>query len=176
VKTFGFDEGRLEVLVFREGVLSAVGHDLLLRATDLEIGVEPAGTAVRARVAAASLRVAAAMRGGRVLEGALSPGDVRDIEATLRTSVLDAARFPEIRFTSSAVTRVGDGWKVEGTLTLRGTTRPIAFAVRREADRLAADLPLDQPAFGIRPYRAMLGALRVKPEVRVRASIPAEAL
>jgi polyisoprenoid-binding protein YceI len=176
VKTFGADEARLEVLVFREGVLSAVGHDLRLRATDLEFGVGPAGSAVRVRVNAASLRVAAALRAGRVLEDGLSPDDVREIEATLRAAVLDAARFPEIRFASSAVTRAGDGWNVEGALTVRGTTRPIAFAVRRDGDRLAAEVPLDQPAFGIRPYRAMLGALRVKPEVRIRASIPAEGL
>jgi hypothetical protein len=35
---------------------------------------------------------------------------------------------------------------------------------------------LHQPDFGIRPYRAMLGALKVKAGVVVRASIPAAEL
>ena len=63
---------------------------------------------------------------------------------------------------------------MSGALTIAGTTRPIAFAVQREAGALTAEVEVQQPAFGIRPFRAMLGALRVKPEVRVRASIPAE--
>jgi hypothetical protein len=32
---------------------------------------------------------------------------------------------------------------------------------------------LNQPEFGITPYRAMMGTLRIKPEVRVRISVPA---
>jgi hypothetical protein len=31
-----------------------------------------------------------------------------------------------------------------------------------------------QPNCGIRPYRAMLGAIRVKPDVVIRASVPVE--
>ncbi len=36
-----------------------------------------------------------------------------------------------------------------------------------------AEVRLQQPDFGIRPYRAMLGTLRVQPDVLIRMSVPA---
>ena len=176
MKTFGPETARCEVLVFREGILSAVGHDLLLRATAFEIAVETGAARVSVRLDAASLRVVTAMRNGRALPGGLSPADIRQIEASIVEAVLSARRFPEVRFVSSSVTQRDDRYAVSGALTIAGTTRPIAFAVQREAGALTGEVDVQQPAFGIRPFRAMLGALRVKPEVRVRASIPAEGL
>jgi polyisoprenoid-binding protein YceI len=173
MRTYGPETARCEVVVLREGVLSAVGHDLLLRVGAFELAVDGEAR-VSARLDAASLRVVTALRDGRELPGALSPADVREIEASIASSVLSARRFPEIRFESSSVARQGDGYAVSGALTLAGATRPISFTVRRGAGRLVAEVPVDQPAFGIRPFRAMLGALRVRREVRVRASIPAD--
>ncbi len=174
--TFGPDRASCEVLVFRDGVLSAVAHDLVLRATRLEVDVDPERPAVSARVDATSLRVATAMRDGLPLPGALKPSDVREIEATIAATILRARAAPEIRFASTAVSRRDGGFDVLGSLTLVGATREVALVVRRDGDRLTAETTLHQPSFGIRPYRAMLGALRVKPDVVVRASIPADGL
>jgi polyisoprenoid-binding protein YceI len=175
MSTFAPDRASIEVLVFREGLLSAVGHDLLLRATSFEIAVDGEPPAVSARIDAASLRVAGAMRDGRALRaGALSASDVRDIEATIAGTVLRARRFPEIRFRSTSVSSRDGGREVRGTLALAGREREVALVARREGERLVAEVRLHQPAFGIAPYRAMLGALRVKADVLVRAAIPAE--
>jgi polyisoprenoid-binding protein YceI len=177
MRTFGPDVASVEVLVFREGLLSAVGHDLVLRATSFEIAVDPEPPSASARIDAASLRVASAMRDGRPLpQGALSASDVREIESTLSGTVLRVRRFPEIRFRSTAVSGREGGREVRGTLSLAGRDREIAFVARREGDRLVALVRLHQPDFGIAPYRAMLGALRVKPDVVVRAAVPAERL
>jgi polyisoprenoid-binding protein YceI len=172
-RAHGPDTARCEVLVFREGLLSAVGHDLLLRATALEVRVDLDGPAVEARVDARSLRVVTAMRDGRPLPDALRPSDLHDIEKAIATEVLHVERHPEIRFVSSEVHPTGGGYEVRGALTLAGATRPVVLAVRREGDRLATEVTLHQPDFGVKPYRAMLGALKVKPGVVVRASIPA---
>jgi polyisoprenoid-binding protein YceI len=91
-------------------------------------------------------------------------------------TVLRAARFPEIRFASSAVSRAGSGYDVRGALSLCGATGELSVPVRREGDRLRAEVAIHQPAFGIRPYAAMLGTLRVRPDVIVRVSVPAEGL
>jgi polyisoprenoid-binding protein YceI len=69
-----------------------------------------------------------------------------------------------------------DGYDVEGTLTLTGVSRPVTVEVRRDGERLVAEVLVHQPAFGIRPYSAMLGALKVKADVLVRVSVPAEGL
>lgn len=41
--------------------------------------------------------------------------------------VLDAARFPFLRFRSRSVRKVGAGAEVAGDLTVRGVTRPVVF-------------------------------------------------
>lgn len=170
----GPETARCEVLVFREGLLSAVGHDLLLRTTSFEIAVDRDPPAVSARIDAGSLRVVTAMRDGRPLPGALRPADVREIEQALATEVLRTARFPEIRFASMEVQRTDGGYEVHGSLSLAGRTRPLVVAVGRAEGRFAAEVTIHQPDFGVKPYRAMLGALRVKPDVVVRASVPVD--
>jgi hypothetical protein len=172
VRTFGPDAASCEVLVYREGALSAFGHDLVLRVHAFEIGVEISPPAVRARFDPASLRVAAALRDGRPVPGVPSASDAQDIERTVREKVLRVERFPEIRFASSAVSRRGEEHDVRGVLTLCGTSREIAFTTRPDGERLAAEVWLHQPDFGIRPYSAFLGALRVKPDVLVRVAVP----
>jgi hypothetical protein len=169
---FGPDAATCEVLTFREGVLSAVAHDLLLRVTVFEIAIDAAAPAVSARFDPASLRVESAMRDGRPVPGALSPRDAREIEANIAAKVLRPARFPEISFASTEVWRRDDGYGVRGALTLAGVTRPLELAARRAGGRLLGEVALSQPAFGIRPYTAMLGALRVRPDVLVRVSVP----
>lgn len=176
MRTFGADTATCEVLTFREGFLSAMAHDLLLRVGAFELAIDPDAPSVSARLDARSLRVVSALRDGRPLPGALRSTDVRDLEATIAGTVLRAPRFPEIRFTSTAVSRTGDGYEVRGALVLCGATRELAVPVRRDGDRLRAEVTIDQPAFGIRPYTAMLGTLRVRPDVVVRVSVPADGL
>jgi polyisoprenoid-binding protein YceI len=170
---YGPENSRCDVLVFREGLLAVAAHDLLLSVGVFEIALDPGALSVAARLDAGSLRVVTALRDGRKLPGALSPADVRKIEETVAREILRASRFPEIRFTSSEIVAApGGGWTVRGALTMVGATRPLSFDVRRGGGQLASEAIVHQPDFGIRPYSAMLGALRVKPDVLVRASVP----
>jgi polyisoprenoid-binding protein YceI len=173
--TFGPETASLELFVFREGVLARAGHDLLVRATKFEVTTDPAARTVTVDVDATSLRVVAALREGRPLPDALSAADVREIETTMAGTILRAPEFPRIRFASEQVSPRGDGFDVRGALTLAGVTRPIAFTVRRDGEQLVAELRLAQPDFGIRPYTAMLGGLKIRPLVGVRAVLPASA-
>ena len=43
--------------------------------------------------------------------------------------------------------------------------------VREEGGARLAEATIHQPDFGIRPYQAALGGLRVKPDVQVRVSV-----
>jgi hypothetical protein len=51
-------------------------------------------------------------------------------------------------------------------------TQRVAFTAERQGDRAIARLTLNQPDFRIKPFRAMMGALRVKPEVLLEVSAP----
>jgi hypothetical protein len=53
-----------------------------------------------------------------------------------------------------------------------GKSKTIQTSVRAAGDRYTAELKLHQPDFGIKPYTAAFGALKVKPDVLVRVSVP----
>lgn len=164
------DAASAEVLVYsyREGILSAVGHDICLRVTRFtidisDIGDVAEGDAITAEFDATSLRAT----------GAISQGDARKIEGNAAHDVLAARRYPIIAFRSTRVVRDGDERaRIEGELQLHGVTRPIAFQVFADGDVWRADVRLDQRNFGIKPYTAMLGALRVRADVLVRVRVP----
>jgi hypothetical protein len=160
------------VFSYREGLLSGVGHDLELDVTRFQIEVDERARTVVARFDPGSLRVLRAMRDGKELPDALSDGDRATIEKHTRGDVLDAGHHPEICFTSSAVADAGGGWDLTGTLALHGVERQITVQVRPEGGRMVATVPLHQADFGIRPFSALLGALKVKPDVTVRLSLP----
>src|SRR5262249_43211936 len=86
-----------------------------------------------------------------------------EIEKNIREDVLKSSRFPQIRFEA---TEVGDT-EIVGKLTLCGVTREIRC---KRAGQLVS-YELNQPYFGIKPYTAMLGTLKVKPVVRVEARL-----
>lgn len=168
------EDAELLVLTKKEGLLSKVAHDLKLRVTRFELSLEDGeAPRIELRCDAASLRVVNAMKGGRDAPELLSAGDRKKIEANIVGEVLHAKRHPEIRFVSTRVTRRGDTAEIAGTLALHGRERPLEATARRRGSRWVTEVSLHQPDFGIRPYSAMLGALKVAPDVAVRFEAPA---
>lgn len=160
--SFDARTAEIHVFTFRAGLLAAAGHDLELAATEFSVDVDGAEGPVRARVAAASLR----------LVSHASDGDRRQIERNAADDVLDARRFASIEFAGTRIVRDGNQARVEGTLTLHGATRPLAFTARDDGEKWRAEITLDQRDFGIKPFSALFGTLRVRPDVRVRVSVP----
>jgi hypothetical protein len=158
------------VLTEKEGLLSAAAHDLKIRVERFQIRIDKGS--VEAEFDAGSLRVVCARRGGADLPGVLSAKDCAEIEANIAGKILRASAHPSIRFRSSSVKAVEGGTRVEGTLAIRGRERPLAVLVRKEGDRAVAECAIDQPDFGIQPFSAVFGTLRVKPVVKVRLSAP----
>jgi hypothetical protein len=159
-----YDASRAEVLVFtfKEGLLSAVAHDLKLKVTSLWVDVE--GTQVRAELDASSLRVVTPMKEGAENPGALPKLVYSEIEKNAANDVLDAKRHPRITFTSTAITET----EVVGQLSLHGVTHEL----RGKRTGTTAEFSFDQRDFGLKPYSAMLGTLKVKPVVRVKVTLP----
>lgn len=162
-----FDASSAEclVLTYKEGLLAAIAHDLEIRVERFDMDVEEAPLAARARFDAGSLKVI------RALTGSLSESDQHKIEQTIVDEVLHAREYPTILFVSSSVTPEGDAFRITGELTLHGRTRTLSFLATPEGDRMVATVPIHQPDFGIKPYSALLGTLKVKPDVTVRASV-----
>lgn len=155
------------VLTFKEGLLSPVAHDLRIAVTKFRIDVDAAS--VTARFDADSLRVDTPLKAGLPTPSALSAADKDKIAQQIRDEVLHSRLFPHVTFRStSLLARADGGYDLAGELTLHGVTKPIRAETRLVDGRQQLELELHQPDFGITPYKAMLGALKVRADVKVR--------
>jgi YceI-like protein len=171
-----YDEKNAEVLVFtfKDGLLSKVAHDLKLNVGRFHVEVDPSGPSIQASFEPRSLHVLTSVHEGKEDKLALSEADKAKIAAQIQKEVLEADRHAEISFASRSVVRRPDGgYDITGELTLHGSTRSITTETRLVGGKQVAELTLNQPDYGITPFRAMMGTLKVKPEVRVRISVPA---
>lgn len=158
----------LRIYTFKDGMLSRVAHDLQIVAHDAQIS--PDGDGWQVVVDPLRLQVECAMRLGVPAPGVLSAKDKRDIEETLRSEVLQTGRHPTIRWTIGALPHLPG--VAQGRLHLHGQARPQPVELRVEAGTMHARAEIDQRSYGITPYKALMGALRVQPIVRVEAQLP----
>lgn len=171
--TIGPADGELLVLTHREGVAQKVGHDLVLevRAWTATVEVDAGGSpeSVVLEADPRSLHVRQGLHGAKPL----TDSDRASIRENIAKKVLGTQ---PIAFRSTRVEATNESLAVTGELSLAGTTRPAAFAFGLEAGgRVTGRLTLRQSEWGITPYRALMGALRVRDEVGISidAQLPA---
>ncbi|HMU40545.1 MAG TPA: YceI family protein [Pseudomonadota bacterium] len=170
------------VLTFKEGFLSSVAHDLKLRVERCRLELRnkdeqetadlSENTFISAFFDPKSVRVVCARRDGRDQPDALSADQKAEIEQRIQKDVLHTDRFPEIRFVSTNIHRRPNGFEVAGELFLHGERKNAKGQIHGRDDAWMCEVSLHQPQFGIRPYSALLGTLRIKPDVIVSASLP----
>lgn len=162
----GPGNGSLVVMTYREGMASRVGHDLILEVADWDAELvaadDPAQSSLRLRADPTSLQV----REGRNGLKPLSDKDRDEIRRNIERKILGT---DEIAFQSRQVTPDGAALAIEGDLTMAGATRPVRAEVDVGDGRLAAAIVLAQSAWGITPYRGLMGALKVRDEVEIVA-------
>src|SRR5437868_973818 len=111
--TLDANSARCFVFVYREGLLSAVGHDLKLAVTRFTIDVDWAAKKVHAQFDPASLKVEGAMVDGRERPREPNEGDRHKIESHIAEDVLEVDRHPSITFESASVREAPAGYVVE---------------------------------------------------------------
>ena len=155
--TFGPENATLTVRTKRQGAASKAGHDLLIEVTSWS-----------ATLGEQSITLTADPSSLRVLEGtggmmALGDDDKAGIAQTIEDEVLKGT---PIEFRSTSV-EPGPG-TVTGELELAGRTRPITFELATSEDgRISGTATLKQTDWGMKPYSALFGTLKVADEVEV---------
>jgi hypothetical protein len=161
----GPESGTVEVRTYREGVAQKIGHDLIIDVerweATVEVGEDGAPSAVGLEVVAHSLEVRDGLGGVKPL----SDKDRAEIRKDIDEKIL---RDELIAFRSSAVDAGAGRLTVRGELTMAGTTRPASFDLELTAEgRITGTLPVTQSEWGIKPYRAFMGTLKVRDAVEV---------
>jgi hypothetical protein len=168
-----YDQGNADVFVytFKDGLLSAAAHDLKLRVARFRINVDDDGsgdgTKVEGSFDAGSLEVVCARKEGADAPGALPTSFFAEIERNIQRDVLACRKFPEVRFASTSVSESA----VLGTLSLHGVTRTLRVVRSNEGSVRVGRVELDQREFGIQPFRALLGAMKVRADVVVEVRL-----
>jgi polyisoprenoid-binding protein YceI len=165
----GPENATLSVHTRRGGAAAKAGHDLVLEVTSWQAAVEagdgksPEAISIELSADATSLRV----RKGSGGMQALGDDDKASIHQTIDDEVL---KRRDIVFRSTGVRRAAGPGRISvaGDLTLAGQTRPIAFELGVGGDgALSATAVVTQTQWGMKPYSALFGALKVLDDVEV---------
>ena len=163
-QTLGPENATLTVRTKRKGAASKAGHDLLLEVTSWSATLDPdAEPALTLTADSSSLRVLEGTGGVQALDA----DDRANIEQTIDDEVLMGT---PIEFRSTTVEFGADGGptRVDGELELAGQRHPITAELTAAEDgRLTGTATVKQSDWGMKPYSALFGALKVADEVEV---------
>jgi polyisoprenoid-binding protein YceI len=161
-QNFGPDNGSLKIRTSRTGGAAKAGHDLVIEVQTWQATLDPE--------AQPALTLTADSRSLQVLEGkggikSLTESDKADIKKTIDKEVLKGCA---IEFRSSEVSSRPGGLAVRGELSLNGKQGPAEFDLAIGDDgRVSGHARVAQTAFGMKPYSALFGALKVADEVDI---------
>jgi len=160
--------GTISVFTFKDGILARAAHDLALRMEPFQVTLDD--DRVTAVMPLEGLRVIGPVEGGVVQADRYDAAQRAEVERTMHTSVLRSARYPTAGYAGRA-SPVGDGFHVDGQLELAGRTATLSFDVRRDGDVYRARFEIPPSRWGIQPYKALLGAIKVKDSVRIELAL-----
>lgn len=155
--TIGPSNGSLMVKTGREGAAAKAGHDLTLGVTSWEATVEGGDSP--------SIKLTADPNSMEVIkgEGGAKPLD-DDAKADIKKSIDDKVLgTDQITFTSSEVTDS----EAKGDLSIAGNSQQVSVPISVSADKISGSYTLSQKDFGIKQFKALMGALKVKDQVTV---------
>jgi polyisoprenoid-binding protein YceI len=183
-------ESLLTILVFRGGALAKAGHNHVIASHTLTgtiyVPADIARSSFEVHLPVTELTVdEAALRAKE--DGADFPPDIPDSAKDgtrrnmLSAALLDGEHYPEIVLRSERLEPPAGGsetqWLAHVQITVRDNVRSIVVPVHYEqkADELvvSGELPLKQSDLGLTPFSALLGALQVLDDMKVKFSIVA---
>lgn len=149
-----------------------LAHDLILTASRWSgtINVDadnPAASSAALTIDSRSIEIIEAVGGVK----SLSDKDRRDIDKNINEKVLETGKFPELKFESTSVNGSGTNFNVAGNMTIRGTTRPVNVALAVNGSQVTATTAISQRDFGIKPYSAMMGAIKLRDDVNFELTL-----
>ena len=167
IHELGPDNSRLVVKTYREGVASRAGHDLIIEVrrwkATLVVADQPSQWSLELEADARSLYPSKGL-------GGVKPLSDRDRDEIVRNIDEKVLGSEPISFRSSSVASAGDDERlaVQGDLTMRGQTRPASFELSVDSGGgVAGAATLVQSEWGIKPYRGLMGALKVRDSLEV---------
>jgi polyisoprenoid-binding protein YceI len=149
-----------------------LAHDLILTATKwngtLNVDADnPAASSADLTIDARSIEIVEAVGGMK----SLSDKDRRDIGKNIDEKVLQTSKFPELKFASTSVSGSEPNFTAAGNMTIVGNTRPANVAINVNGTQVVAKTTISQKDFGIKPFSAMMGAIKLRDDVEFELTV-----
>jgi polyisoprenoid-binding protein YceI len=168
---FRIDAGKSQFFIDAEagGVLAAFGHNHKFKVRDFGGIVKVPSQGLQ--FASLDLNV---VPDSLALVDKVSDDERKEIEASMREKVLETAKFPKAWFRSAGVTvdssnDAGSHLSVLGNLWIHGVghkiTIPATVVLKGDTLRATGTMKMRQTDYGITPFTAVAGTVRVKDEV-----------
>jgi polyisoprenoid-binding protein YceI len=165
----GPSNGSLKIKTGREGAAAKAGHDLVLEAKTWDGTVEIGDDAsVKLTVDPSSIEVESGTGGAKPL----GDKDKADIKKSMADKILGGS---QISFESSDVKVDNGSMNVSGDLSVAGSSNSITMPLTVADDgTVSGSVTLSQSDYGIKQFKALMGALKVKDsvEVQLEAKLP----
>jgi polyisoprenoid-binding protein YceI len=157
------EHSTITIHVGKAGLLAAAGHEHWINAPIASGSFNETTSRVEFTVDATKLRVKP--------DPKVNAKDEAEIQKDMEDKVLEISRYREIKFQSAQVEKIADGWRVNGTLSLHGTSKPVSVNVKRDGDVYAGRVTIKQSDFDIKPATAAGGTIKTKNELDVEFRI-----
>jgi len=167
--TLDASDGELTIRTGVSGRAARMGHRLTIAMTRWQASVDWDG----AQPAAAELVVEVdsfeVLRGEGGVKGLSGPEKALVKSNALKS--LGANRYRQIRFATNTIDETDEGYRLTGTLQIRGKSREQVIELRTEdlgdSWRMSAESRVRQSEYGVKPYSMLLGSMQVADEVTV---------
>lgn len=162
-------QSTITIHVHKSGLFSVAGHNHTVVAPVSKASIDPQGMTAEIVVVAKELKVT---------DTDVSDKDRAQIQAEmLGPKVLNAEKFPQIRFKSLEIKPAGAGHlRVTGMLDLHGVSKQITLEITGGGDHYQGKTKLKQSDFGIEPFSAGGGTVKVKDELDLDFDIYTESV
>ena len=156
-RTIGPSNGSLKVKTGRQGAAAKAGHDLVLGVSSWDATIEGGDSpSITLTADPGSMEVIQGTGGAKPL----SDKDKSEIKKSITAKVLGSS---QITFQSSEVTDSA----AKGDLSIAGSNSSVNVPLNVSGDKISGSITLSQSEFGIKQFKALMGALKVSDEVTV---------
>ncbi len=162
-------DGELLIRTGVTGRAARMGHRLTIAMTRWQATVSWAGGEPVTAELAVETDSFEVLRGEGGVKGLSGPEKALVRSNAMRS--LDASRYPEIRFTANAIAKTDDGYRLSGSLQIRGKSREHVIDLHTEdlgdSWRMSAQSSVRQSDYGVKPYSMLMGSMQVADDVTV---------
>jgi len=169
VWTLDASDGELQLRTGVTGRAARMGHRLTIAMTRWQATVSWEGDQPVTAELVVETDSFEVLRGEGGVKGLSGPEKI--VVRSNAMSSLNARRFPEVRFTADAIDKTDDGYRLSGTLQIRGKSREHVIDLRTDdlgdSWRMSAESRVRQSDYGIKPFSLLMGSVQVTDDVTV---------